>query len=135
MLGLKDVGIHDNFFELGGHSLMATRLISQVRNELHVEVPVSKVFESPTVPRLAEHVEQTLRDAPAVVYTPIEIASREEPLPLSFAGRRACDADGLLEAPSGRRARIAQLPDRSSTSGGAEVSGRDSDARPVWSFS
>lgn len=110
-------------------------MISQVRNELHVEVPVSKVFESPTVARLAEHVEQTFRDAPAAVYTPVEIASREEPLPLSFAGRRACDADGLLEAASGRRARIAQLPDRSSTSGGAEVSGRDSDARPVWSFS
>ncbi len=88
VLGLKELGIHDNFFELGGHSLMATRLISQVRNELHVEVPVSKVFESPTVARLAEHVEQALRDAPAVVYTPIEAAPREEPLPLSFAQQR-----------------------------------------------
>ncbi|HEX5888415.1 MAG TPA: amino acid adenylation domain-containing protein, partial [Pyrinomonadaceae bacterium] len=88
VLGLKDLGVHDNFFELGGHSLMATRLISQVRNELHVEVPVSKVFESPTVARLAEHVEQALRDAPAVVYTPIETTPHEEPLPLSFAQQR-----------------------------------------------
>lgn len=88
VLGLKELGVHDNFFELGGHSLMATRLISQVRNELHVEVPVSKVFESPTVARLAEHVEQALRDAPAVVYTPIETTPHDEPLPLSFAQQR-----------------------------------------------
>jgi len=88
VLGIKELGVHDNFFELGGHSLMATRLISQVRNELHVEVPVSKVFESPTVARLAEHVEQALRDAPAVVYTPIERAPGDEPLPLSFAQQR-----------------------------------------------
>ncbi|HKS08829.1 MAG TPA: amino acid adenylation domain-containing protein [Pyrinomonadaceae bacterium] len=88
VLGIKDLGIHDNFFELGGHSLMATRLISQVRNELQVELLVSKVFESPTVARLAEHVEQSLRDAPAIVYTPIETAPREEPLPLSFAQQR-----------------------------------------------
>jgi amino acid adenylation domain-containing protein len=88
VLGIKELGIHDNFFELGGHSLMATRLVSQVRNELRVEVPVSKVFESPTVARLAEHVEQALRDAPAAVYTPIETAPRDEALPLSFAQQR-----------------------------------------------
>ncbi|HEY2963825.1 MAG TPA: amino acid adenylation domain-containing protein [Pyrinomonadaceae bacterium] len=88
VLGVQQLGIHDNFFELGGHSLMATRLISQVRNELHAEVPLSKVFEAPTVARLAQHVEQVLSDAPAVVYTSIEPAPRNEPLPLSFAQQR-----------------------------------------------
>ncbi|HEY6804818.1 MAG TPA: amino acid adenylation domain-containing protein [Pyrinomonadaceae bacterium] len=88
VLGIKELDIHDNFFELGGHSLMATRLISQMRNELDVEVPVSKVFESPTVARLAEHVEQALSDAPAVAYTPIERVQGDEALPLSFAQQR-----------------------------------------------
>jgi amino acid adenylation domain-containing protein len=88
VLGIEQLGIHDNFFELGGHSLLATRLISQIRNELHVEVPLSKVFESPTVARLAEHVEQMLSDAPAVVYAAIEPAPRDDSLPLSFAQQR-----------------------------------------------
>ncbi|HEX5886873.1 MAG TPA: amino acid adenylation domain-containing protein, partial [Pyrinomonadaceae bacterium] len=88
VLGIPQLSIHDNFFELGGHSLLATRLISQMRHELQVEVPLSKVFESPTVARLAEHVEQVMSDAPAVVYTSIEPAPRDEPLPLSFAQQR-----------------------------------------------
>jgi amino acid adenylation domain-containing protein len=88
VLGIRQLGIHDNFFELGGHSLLATRLISQVRHELHVEVPLSKIFESPTVARLAEHVEQAMRDAPAVLYSPIEPAPPDESLPLSFAQQR-----------------------------------------------
>jgi amino acid adenylation domain-containing protein len=88
VLGSNQLGIHDNFFELGGHSLLATRLISQIRNELQVEVPLSKVFESPTVARLAEHVEQAMSAAPAVVYTSIEPAPPDELLPLSFAQQR-----------------------------------------------
>jgi amino acid adenylation domain-containing protein len=88
VLGIERLGINDNFFELGGHSLLATRLISQIRNELHVEVPLSKVFESPTVARLAEYVDQVLSDAPAVVYGIIEPAPRNESLPLSFAQQR-----------------------------------------------
>ena len=88
VLGIAQPGVNDNFFELGGHSLLATRLISQMRNELHVEVPLSKVFEAPTVARLAEYVEQTMSDAPSVIYTPIEPVPRDERLPLSFAQQR-----------------------------------------------
>jgi amino acid adenylation domain-containing protein len=88
VLGVEKLSIHDNFFELGGHSLMATRLISRVRNELQVEVPLSKLFESPTVARLAESVAEVMRDGQGVMYTPIEPAPRDEHLPLSFAQQR-----------------------------------------------
>ncbi|MDE9477977.1 amino acid adenylation domain-containing protein [Xenorhabdus bovienii] len=49
LLKLSQVGIHDNFFALGGHSLLATRLISAVRNDLQVEIPLRSVFEHPTI--------------------------------------------------------------------------------------
>ncbi|HSD45842.1 MAG TPA: amino acid adenylation domain-containing protein, partial [Pyrinomonadaceae bacterium] len=101
VLGVAQLGINDNFFELGGHSLLATRLISQVRNELHVEVPLSKVFEAPTVARLAEYVEQTMSDAPPVIYTPIEAVPRGDingPLPLSFAQQRLWFLDQMEPA-------------------------------------
>ncbi|MFD0706145.1 non-ribosomal peptide synthetase [Photorhabdus akhurstii] len=53
VLGVSQVGIYDNFFVLGGHSLQATRLISLIRNDLNIEIPLSSVFEHPTLERLA----------------------------------------------------------------------------------
>lgn len=49
VLRLSPIGIHDNFFELGGHSLMAIQVISRVRNQFHVEMPLRMLFENPTV--------------------------------------------------------------------------------------
>jgi acyl transferase domain-containing protein/acyl carrier protein len=54
LLGVEQVGIHDNFFELGGNSLISLKLISRLKAEFNVEVPVVAVFESPTVSLLAE---------------------------------------------------------------------------------
>ena len=88
VLGVRQLGIDDNFFELGGHSLMATRLISRVRNELNVEVPLSRLFESPTVASCAANVEELIADNKGVLYKSIETAPRDIPLPLSFAQQR-----------------------------------------------
>ncbi|WP_282550171.1 non-ribosomal peptide synthetase, partial [Streptomyces rochei] len=83
VLGVDEVGVDDNFFELGGHSLLATRLISRIRSTAGAEVPIQRVFESPSVAELAPALEETGRTRAAVTARP-----RPERLPLSFAQRR-----------------------------------------------
>jgi len=53
-LGFKQIGINDNFFtELGGHSLLATQVISRIRDAFHLELPLRRLFEAPTIGQLA----------------------------------------------------------------------------------
>ena len=56
VFGIDRIGIHDNFFELGGHSLLGTQLISRVRADFQIELPLEALFEAPTIAGLSELV-------------------------------------------------------------------------------
>ena len=53
ILGVTRVGIHDDFFDLGGHSLLATRVLSSIRKDFQVEIPLRALFSHPTPQGLA----------------------------------------------------------------------------------
>ena len=53
LLGLEAVGAETNFFELGGHSLLAVRLFDAIADEFDVQLPISTLFQNPTVRTLA----------------------------------------------------------------------------------
>jgi acyl carrier protein len=53
VLQRETIGIKDNFFELGGHSLLATQIVSRIREQFQLDLPLRSMFESPTIIALA----------------------------------------------------------------------------------
>ena len=53
LLQLDSVGPDENFFDLGGHSLLVVRMLSRLRKQIGVDVPVVNVFRYRTVRLLA----------------------------------------------------------------------------------
>ncbi|HBH53425.1 MAG TPA: non-ribosomal peptide synthetase, partial [Planctomycetaceae bacterium] len=87
LLGLPVVGVHDNFFALGGHSLLAMRLVSSLRRDLSLEVPLRAIFEHPTVAGLAAWIGSQTGVA-AVARPRIQREHRPARPPLSSAQQR-----------------------------------------------
>ncbi len=64
VLNVKEIGIYDNFFELGGNSLLATQILARLRQTFTVELPLYRLFESPTINGLAQAIDQ-LKEQPS----------------------------------------------------------------------
>jgi amino acid adenylation domain-containing protein len=87
VLGVEQVGVQDNFFDLGGHSLLGTQVISRLAQAFRVELPLRRLFETPTVAGLAESIDVASRSDRQPL-PPLRRAPREGSLPLSFAQQR-----------------------------------------------
>ncbi len=58
VLGTEEIGINDNFFDLGGDSLVITQIVARFRARFHLEFPLSKFFDGPTVAEVAQVIAQ-----------------------------------------------------------------------------
>jgi len=121
VLAIGRVSVHDDFFALGGHSLLATQVIARLRRDRGVEVSFRKMFEAPTIEKLAAVIDAsgTASAAPQSRIVPrgggparLSVAQRrmwllEEMDPAQRASHNLCASwrlDGLLDAGALQRA-------------------------------
>jgi len=71
------IGVTDSFFRFGGYSLLTVRLFSRIDKDLKVRLPISMLFDAPTVRELARVIEKGA--APSVI-VPIRPYGRSAPL-------------------------------------------------------
>ncbi|HKV38141.1 MAG TPA: amino acid adenylation domain-containing protein, partial [Blastocatellia bacterium] len=95
VLALDKVGVDESFFDLGGHSLLATMVMSRVLESFHVQLPVKRLFETPTVSGLSKDIEEAIREKEGFQAPRINPVPRSSRLPLSFAQQRLWFIDQL----------------------------------------
>jgi amino acid adenylation domain-containing protein len=71
------IGITDSFFRYGGYSLLTVRLFSRIDRELDVRLPISLLFDAPTVQDLARVIRKGI--SPSVI-VPIRPQGKSAPL-------------------------------------------------------
>ncbi|MCC6858462.1 MAG: amino acid adenylation domain-containing protein [Bryobacterales bacterium] len=95
VLGIEQIGVEDNFFELGGHSLLGTQLVSRLRDKFQVDLPLRRLFETPTVGGLAALVEEVRGGSGKTQAPGLRRIPREGRLALSFGQQRLWFLDQL----------------------------------------
>jgi thioesterase domain-containing protein/acyl carrier protein len=81
VLGIEALGIRDNFFDAGGHSLLAVRLMSRIEREFGIRLPLTLLFQHPTVAQLAVQLRQ-LGQEETSGSTCISACAQQEGLPV-----------------------------------------------------
>lgn len=98
-LELERVGRDDDFFDLGGDSLTAAEVGAGVYDAFGVEIDMRAFARHPTVAGMAELLRR-IRGARPSEGPPLERASRDGPIPCSFAQERIWEFTGRRGTPS-----------------------------------
>ena len=112
VLGLDSVGVHDDFFASGGNSLLALQLISAVRAEFDLDLPLVAFFSAPTVAGLAMALDN-MRSEPAgsASGTAVDWDAEVQLDPaISVAGLRPPESEALRVLLTGATGFLARLP-------------------------
>jgi amino acid adenylation domain-containing protein/FkbH-like protein len=96
VLRINDPGVDENFFEVGGDSLQAIQVISRIQEQFRMRLPVTSMFEAPTVRELANGIDTNRWGVAGEAEAPIRRASREQCPQASFVQERLYFFDQLL---------------------------------------
>ncbi|MBW4447034.1 MAG: amino acid adenylation domain-containing protein [Spirirestis rafaelensis WJT71-NPBG6] len=79
LLNTSPIGVTDNFFDLGGHSFLAVRFMAQIHDKFGQNLPISILFENPTIEKLTEIVSQSSRENSSSPLVAIQSSSSKIP--------------------------------------------------------
>jgi aspartate racemase len=85
-LKINSIGIKDNIFELGMYSLQANRLFGQIKRITGIQLPLSILFQTPTIEQLAAYLQRKEANAPWSSLVPIQPNGLKLPLFCVHAG-------------------------------------------------
>jgi len=96
VMGGLQPGRQSNFFALGGNSLLAVQVAARILDVFHVELPLSAIFEHPTISALAIRVSKLSEERFEIVASgrmqipllPLSPEMRSSRMPISFAAQR-----------------------------------------------
>ena len=80
LLGFKPIGISDSFFDLGGNSVIAARLFTRINAIWNRSLPLSTLFEAPTIGDLADRLRGKRKFTPSSSLVPIRAHGTRHPL-------------------------------------------------------
>jgi len=78
LLGVQPIGVTERFFDIGGSSLLAVRLLERINARIGQQIPVTALFEAPTVAQLADLLRE--RGWPGVLRLADRLPQVREPI-------------------------------------------------------
>jgi acyl carrier protein len=100
VLKINDLSVHDDFFKVGGHSLLGTQIVARLSDAFDREIPLSALFNAPTVRGLSAEIEKLLPGGAIPTLPPIVPAPRDGPLPLSMSQEHLWRLEQLIPGTS-----------------------------------
>nr|AHJ59492.1 nonribosomal peptide synthase subunit [Bacillus pumilus] len=94
ILEVPRIGRHDHFFECGGHSLRGMKMLNKLYEEMHVELTLKSLFESPTLEAFAFVVDQ----ADQTEFKRVEVAEEAAYYPVTSAQKRLFVLEKMTDA-------------------------------------
>ena len=85
-LGITNIDITHDFFEIGGHSMIAVQVMTALESKLKIKLPISVLFESPTIQQLAKMIESKVDKNPWSSLVPIKPSGNKIPLYIVHGG-------------------------------------------------
>ncbi len=79
VLDIQPIGVRDNFFDLGGHSLVSSQLLAQIKKFYGRELPLSTLFQAPTIEQLADLLRQEEDTTQFVSLIPLQPEGHKPP--------------------------------------------------------
>jgi amino acid adenylation domain-containing protein len=85
-LNITNMDITKDFFELGGHSMIAVQVMAQLEKRTNMKLPISVLFEHPTVKGLAKYMKEKGSKNPWNSLVAIKPSGKNTPLYIVHGG-------------------------------------------------